>query len=151
MMTSKQCYEKIWSVVKNVLTLSHGQATVERGFSTNEQISKENLQEHTFFRQVYDHIKSVAGAINVEITKKLILSVASARQKYMAYLDEQKRKKEKQVVSLKRKSLLEEIEDLKTKKKRLESDSAALAKSADEFLQTAEDTQHGLSWLRRTW
>ena len=150
MMASKQCYEKVWSVVKNVLTLSHGQATVERGFSTNKQISKENLQEHTFvaLRLVHDHIKSVAGAINVEITKKLILSVASARQKYMAYLDEQKRKKEKQVVSLKRKSLLEEIEDLKTKKKRLESDSAALAKSADEFLRTAEDTQHGLSRLR---
>ena len=44
--------------------------------------------------------------------------------------------------------MLEEIEDLKTKKKRLESDSAALAKSADEFLRTAEDTQHGLSRLR---
>ena len=95
MVASKQCYEKVWSVVTNVLTLSHGQASVERGFSTNKQISKENLQEHTFvaLRQVHNHIRSVAGANNVEITKKLILSVASPRQKYMAYLDEQKRNK----------------------------------------------------------
>lgn len=51
-------------------------------------------------------------------------------------------------MSLKRKSLLDEIEDLKTKKKRLESDAAVLNKSADEFLQNAEVTQHGLSSLR---
>ncbi len=112
-------------------------------------MSKENLQEHSFIalRQVHDHIKSVSGAINVEITKKMITSVATARQRYMAYLDEEKKKKEKQAVSLKRKSLLDEIEDLK-KKKRLESDAAALNKSADEFLQNAEVAHHGITSLR---
>ena len=149
MMMSKKCCEGVWSVVKNLLILSHGQATVERGFSTNKQLSRENLQEHSFIalRQVHDHIKSVSGAIKVEITK-MITSDTTARQRYMAYLDKEKRKKEKQAVSLKRKSLLDEIEDLKTKKKRLESDAAVLNKSADEFLQNAEVTQHGLSSLR---
>lgn len=81
-------------MVKNLLILSHGQATVERGFSTNKQLSRANLQEHSFIalRQVHDHIKSVSGAIKVEITK-MITSDTTARQRYMAYLDKEKRKK----------------------------------------------------------
>ena len=31
-------YGQLWSVVKMVLLLSHGQATVERGFSVNRQV-----------------------------------------------------------------------------------------------------------------
>lgn len=31
-------YKDLWSVVKMVLLLSHGQASVERGFSVNKQV-----------------------------------------------------------------------------------------------------------------
>ena len=36
---------RLWSVVKNLLILSHGQATVEKGFSINHQIVVENMKE----------------------------------------------------------------------------------------------------------
>ncbi|KAH9371658.1 hypothetical protein HPB48_019403 [Haemaphysalis longicornis] len=38
-------YNELWSVVKLLLTLSHGQASVGRGFSLNRQVSAENMNE----------------------------------------------------------------------------------------------------------
>jgi len=41
-------YGQLWSVVKMVLLLSHGQATVQRGFSVNRQVDDDNLHADTF-------------------------------------------------------------------------------------------------------
>jgi hypothetical protein len=84
MLSSKQCHKTLWAVIKRLLTISHGQATVERGFSTNKQVSVDNLQECSFvaLRQISDYIKTVNGSLNVKITKSMISSVATARQKY---------------------------------------------------------------------
>jgi len=41
-------YGQLWSVVKMVLLLSRGQATVERGFSVNRQVDDDNLHADTF-------------------------------------------------------------------------------------------------------
>ena len=43
-------YKNRWKV-KLVLTLSHGQAGVERGFSVNKDILVENMQELSLFSQ----------------------------------------------------------------------------------------------------
>ena len=37
-------YNKFWTVMKMVLVLSHGQATVKRGFSVNKQVLEVNMQ-----------------------------------------------------------------------------------------------------------
>ena len=143
MLASKKSYEKLWAVLKSLLTLSHGQATVERGFSTNKQVSIDNLQERSFvaMRQIQDHIHTVKGSLNVNITKQMISSVAAARQRYMAYLEEERKKKQKEASSMKRKSLVEELDELKAKK-RLESEAAALVKSADDYSVKAESTKN---------
>lgn len=117
-----------------LLLLSHGQATVERGFSFNKQIEVENLQERSFLSQrlVQDYIRSVGGTLNVPITKQLILSAGAARQRYVTYLDEQKKKKkEKQQMILKRKCVTDKINETRKKKSRVEMDVDALLKSAD--------------------
>lgn len=51
----------LWSVLSKLLILSHGQATVERGFSENKELSCTNLQEKTLIakRIVVDHVKKV--------------------------------------------------------------------------------------------
>jgi len=36
------CHKKAWPVMKMFLVLSHGQATVERGFSVNKEVVVEN-------------------------------------------------------------------------------------------------------------
>jgi len=41
-------YAKLCAVVKIVMLLSHGQTTVERGFSINKQVESDNLKEDTF-------------------------------------------------------------------------------------------------------
>ena len=38
-------HEKLWMVTKKLLMFSHGQATVERGFSINNHLVVENLKE----------------------------------------------------------------------------------------------------------
>ena len=44
---AKESYKSLFSVVKLILVLSHGQARVERGFSVNKEVEVENLKEHT--------------------------------------------------------------------------------------------------------
>ncbi|RXM99180.1 Trafficking protein particle complex subunit 10 [Acipenser ruthenus] len=102
-------FDKLWKIEQVLLLLSHGNASVERGFSVNRQIEVENLEEKTYVAQRLgcDHLNSVGGIQNVVITKALLLSAAGARQKYHKYLDEQKRLKENESKTLKRKSLVD--------------------------------------------
>ena len=43
--------KKLWKVVKLLLALSHGQTTVERGFSSNKEVMVENLAQHSLVAQ----------------------------------------------------------------------------------------------------
>ena len=78
-----------------MLLLSHGQASVERGFSINCQIEVDNLSEHSYVSQrtVCDHIHSVGGVKNVVMDKALLQSAAKARLRYDKHLKEQKKRK----------------------------------------------------------
>ncbi|XP_028296859.1 uncharacterized protein LOC114458643 [Gouania willdenowi] len=40
-------YPELWAFCKKLLILSHGQATVERGFSINKEVESDNLKEDT--------------------------------------------------------------------------------------------------------
>lgn len=81
-------------MVRKVLLLSHGQASVERGFSVNREIEVENMKERTLVTQriISDRISYVGGLTNVSITKELLLSASSARQKYRSFLEDEKSK-----------------------------------------------------------
>lgn len=135
-------FEKLQKTVKLLLILSHGQATVERGFSVNKEVECENMKEKTLVAQrlVYDHIKQVDGVLNVHITNQLIVSAANARQKYQTYLDLQRQQKLSATEERKRKSTLEEIEEIKKRKKQAEKDHESLVKSADDLCIKAENT-----------
>lgn len=124
----------LWEVVKLLLILSHGQASVERGFSVNKKVMVENLKEHSLISQrvIHDHVRSVGGLLNIAYTKELLLSAAAARQKYHMYLDDQRCLKQDEQKTQKRKGLMEEITEIKSKKKRLEEDMRVLLKSADD-------------------
>lgn len=143
-MGTKPSFSKVWDVVKILLVLSHGQASVERGFSINKELIVENQRERSLVAQrlIVDHVRSVGGITKVEITKELLLSAAGARQKYHGYLEEEKKKKEQQAVDLKRKALTDDLEDLKKKRARMEADICALEKSADEYAEKAESSSN---------
>ena len=83
--------------MRSLLIISHGQASVERGFSINQQVEIDNLDESSFVAQrlICDHVNSVGGIKNIDHNnKKLLASASSARQKYYAYLEDEKKKKE---------------------------------------------------------
>jgi len=44
-------YAALFDIVKIFLVLSHGQASVEWGFSVNKEIEVENLHEHSLVAQ----------------------------------------------------------------------------------------------------
>ena len=51
----------MWCVFKLLLCLSHGQASVERGFSVHSDLLVENMHEDSLIAQriVQDHVKSL--------------------------------------------------------------------------------------------
>lgn len=125
-----KAYSKAWNVVKMLLVLSHGQASVERGFLINKELIVENQKEASLVAQVVGHIRTVGGVTNVQITKELLISVSGARQKYHSYLDDQRRAREQEKRGEKRKALADELDELKRKKARAESDFAALGEGS---------------------
>ena len=126
-------------MVKDLLLLSHGQASVERGFSVNRQMEVENQHEESVIAQqlICNHVQSAGSILKAELSKQLLVSAASARQRYMEYLEEQRRTKTKEQVSSKRKEVVDQIDELETKKKRLERE---LTKSADELTEKSEES-----------
>lgn len=78
-------YSQLFTLVKCVLSISHGNSVPERGFSINKRllnINGNSTQNDTIvaLRMVKDHISSVEGIMSVSMKKQLISSVQSARQ-----------------------------------------------------------------------
>ena len=150
-------YKSLWEVVKMVLMMSHGQSTVERGFSTNKDILKTNMGKETLkaFRIVYDGLvnapkerntdketgekeKGQLDVSQITVTKKMLEACRNARRKYDAYLEEEKMKKVASVEETRKKTVQEQLTTLKGKKRKLESCAETLLKEADDLAQEAE-------------
>ena len=89
-------YPKAWSVCELALLLSHGQASVERGFSVNKELVVENQSEQTLAarRILKDHIVHVNGVTNIEITRNMVVVARNATARYANYLAQQKEEQE---------------------------------------------------------
>lgn len=114
-----QRYNELWGFCKELLLLSHGQGTVERGFSVNKEVETCNMQEETIVthRLICDYVNTCGGLLHVPISKELLASAASARSKYRMHLDQQKTRKITDAQAQKRKALEETIEGLKKKRR----------------------------------
>ena len=63
-----------------------------------------------------------------------------SRTRYEHYLEKQRQTKKTAEENRKRKHILDELEDIKTKKAQINMDIASLTKSADELSEKAEQT-----------
>ena len=135
-----KCYSELWEFCKKLLLLSHGQATVERGFSINKEVETCNMQEATMVTQrlICDYVTVCGGVLKVPITKELLSSVASARSRYRMYLDEEKQKKMTEIVRQNQRAAVEHIEKLKKKKKSLSEVATVLLDDADQLATQAD-------------
>ena len=133
LLNGKQAYQEFFEVVKMLLCLSHGQATVERGFSMNKELVVENQSVQTLFsrRLIKDHLQDVGGIDAVAVTTELLNNCSNARHQYREYLDEQKKSKLIKEKSRKRKQVEEEIDDLKRQKISLNKSKKSLLDEAE--------------------
>ena len=135
-------YPDLWTFCKNLLLLSHGQAEVERGFSTNKEVETCNLTEEGIIAQrlICDHVRVFGGVTKVPLTKEMISYCATARTRYRAYLEEERSKREKDDQKKKRKNMMEELEDLKRQQRSLEGVCESLQNDVDQMAEKAENS-----------
>lgn len=109
---SVRSLSKLWDLLRELLILSHGQATVERGFSVNRQVMVENMKEQTFIAQrtIHDHIQSIGGLGQLVVSRELLAAASAGRKRYAAYLEEQKKEQQEAKNSSRRKSRVREKE-----------------------------------------
>ena len=134
-------YQDLWLTMQLLLTLSHGQATVERGFSVNKEVLTPNLQEVSL--QAIRLVRSSVLAQNIKvadfvITEALLSSCSQASNRYNMYLMEKKEEKEKTEKGRKRKALEEDLTAAKKEKLELERVSKKLLDTADKKAKDAK-------------
>ena len=95
-MSASSSLVKLWSCVRSLPIILHGQASVERGFSINKQVEIDNLDENSFVAQclICDHVNSVGGIKNIDHNnKKLLASASSPNRNIMPTWKMRKRRK----------------------------------------------------------
>ena len=131
--TTSAC-ENLWVVAKKVFLLSHGQASVKRGFSVNKSLLSTNMKVKSIIskRTIVDHVRSVGGVVNVRNNKELLRYVRDAE----LYLEA--KKKEESAETRKRKLAEEKINQLQVNKSHIATSFKDLLDSADPLAPQAE-------------
>ena len=82
-------YQKLWEILKIIFILSHGQASVEWGFSVSKNIEVKNLGDNSYFAQciVCDLVKHVGGIMNIVIAKEMKIAALTAHLQYRMYFE----------------------------------------------------------------
>ena len=133
-------YKNCFEVFKLIFVLSHGQAAVERGFSVNKELLTENLEEVSLISQrlVYDHINdSQLSITKIPLPNELLKSCKLAHR-YNSALENQKLKVNKDENERKRKLKMEEIADVKEKKRAIGSCIKSLEGDIETYSLAAE-------------
>ena len=89
-------HPELASVIEVVLTLSHGQAAVERNFSLGKSIVVDNISERTIKMKkvLKDHMYSnKLNPRSIVINKSMYASYKQSRVAYKMHLEEEKKKK----------------------------------------------------------
>ena len=127
-------YALLFKIFKFVCVLSHGQASIERGFNVNSEVLVENLLQESLISQriVYDQLRSYEAKIpDIPITRKMILSCKGAHQKYTQSLADKQKDKVDDEKSKKRKLKQEEVMSVKRRKTDLEKVVSTLKKDIE--------------------
>jgi len=77
LLAGNDAYGQLWSVVKMLLLLLRGQATVQRGFSVNRQVDDDSLHADTFCcrRLICNTVAYFGGIYAIDTTNKQRITV----------------------------------------------------------------------------
>lgn len=131
---------------KLVLTLSHGQASVERGFSVNKDVISANMLERTIIaqRMICNAVDNLCDDGNngdvskITITKEMLKCCNGARMKYEMYLNEIKMSAKVNNIENEKEKLKEEINSEKKMQVKWNNICERLRKEADDLATKAE-------------
>ena len=126
---------------KLVFVLSHGQSSIERGFSINKQLLVENLKEKSLIalHTIEDHLSSSGETPeSIKIGREMQQHARKASSQYREDLQMQKSKKESDSVALKWKIVNDELKAVRAKRRLLQSQIESLTNESDELAINAE-------------
>ena len=133
-------FKNLVKVISLLLTLSHGQAAVERGFSVNQSILETNMQKDSIVAKklVRDHMLALSLIPeSFVIAKPLITSCLSGNRRYKEHLKSLKAEKEKENLSNELKILLSEIKDTEASRERATKASDSLDEDFVKYVKQA--------------
>ena len=145
LLNQKDEFQELYTIVKMVLILSHGNAEVERGFSVNKLVLKDNMHERSLVSQRIVHQaipKDGKRYLDIDINKQMIADVRSAWRRREQYLEERRQKKsdeERAAEQNKRKRA--EIMELEEKKRKINEESSMVVKSLDQKISNLRKAQ----------
>ena len=97
LLEDKKEYEQLWTTMKMLLTLCHGQAAVERGFSVNKEVLNPNLQEMSLraIRLIYSSLSTEKTKLaEFHINEEFLFSWNHASNRYKMHKVGKKTEKE---------------------------------------------------------
>ena len=111
-------HEKFAFVLNVILTMSHGQAAVERNFSLGKSSLRTNIEESVIAKKIVrNHLQaSKVNLSSYKIPCKLVISCNSAYGWYKTFLEEKAKEHEKIVEKERRELFQEELNRLIDKK-----------------------------------
>ena len=128
--------------MKLLLTISHGQASVERGFSHNNAVLKTNMSPETVIakRMIEDHMLSHdLKPYTIEISKPLVLAFKSAHQKYEIHLEEERNSKQRLKAEQRAMHMEADIDKLRVQRRQLEKTVDMMEEEFVECIHLAEE------------
>ena len=137
--TDADANQNLRAVIKMFLILSHGNASLERGFSINKEILVENLKHESLIAQrvIYDAVTDAGGLIpTFNISKSMVQSMRSAYSRYKEALDEQKKKiydRDKVMAEKKKAKIM--TQELEAKKRRILTQTSEEIAAIDEEMK----------------
>lgn len=133
--------QELVNYLQMIFILSHGNASVERGFSVNKECLVENLEEESLIAQrlVHDTALSKGGVEKMTISKKFILSCRNAYSRYSEALKKLRLEKEaKQAKASKSKMKRIKLKELQSKKKGIIDNSQIETSKIDDGMEALE-------------
>ena len=134
-------FKEFSSLLKTILSLSHGQGDVERGFSVNSGVLQDSIADKSIVskRLIKDyHLSSNKKTHPVDIGKELGSSCAKARSRYHYNLDQTKTRKArksketaKEILNQEMKELQENTATPEMSKANLETKSVSMVNAAE--------------------
>ena len=134
-------------ILKFVLVLNDGQANVERCFSVNNNALKCNMSEKSIMSRklIIDHMKVTTFCHSLPITKSLLQSARSSRQRYEQYLRERQESKLQNEKTEQLKILDKEIGELKCV---ISGNKKIREKLGEEFVRLPDEAEKQNNFLR---